>query len=69
MSAKPRFYQSRTFQQVVCQSNHSGSCREQNYLIFNVSTATFLLLWTPMILQFTFRQTQIPATQTSDIQS
>ena len=38
MSATPRFYQSSTFEQVVCQSNHSGSYREQNCVIFNVST-------------------------------
>ena len=47
VSAKPRFYQSSTFQQVVCQSNHPGSCREQNCIILKVSAATVLLFWTP----------------------
>ena len=59
MSAKSRFYQRSTLQQVVCQSNHSGSYREQNCVIFNVSTTTFLLLLTPFVLMFTLRQTLI----------
>ena len=47
MSAKLSFYQSNTFQQVVCQSNQSESCMEQNCVILKDSTTTFLLFWTP----------------------
>ena len=48
MSAKPRFYESSTFQQVVCQSNHSGSCREQTVLFQCVHYHFFASLDPPL---------------------
>ena len=59
MSAKPRFYQSSTFQQVVCQSNHPGSCREQNCVILMCPLPLFCYCRHPIIFMFTLRQTEI----------
>ena len=62
MSVKLRFYQRKHILAVVCQSNQSGSCREQSSVILNVSSTTFLRLVTPHYFDFHLQPNANPAT-------